>query len=109
MMREYTVVHQLMVASGQIHCLDKSLLDICYKGSDGFMRWVSSNKKSKDDMISLLFDLSLLGHYVSAVKIVKFSFEYSIQLYLAQSDKVRTNVRAKLMEQIATVLDKVCR
>ena len=109
MMREHTVVHQLMVASGQIHCLDKSSLDICYKDNTGAIRWVSSIHRSKDEMVSLLFDLSLLGHYVSAVRIVKFSFEYSIQLYLAQLDKVRTNVRAKLMEQIATVLDKVCR
>ena len=107
MMREYTVVHQLRIASGQIHCLDKSSLDICYKDSAGFMRWVSSNHMSKDDMVSLLFDLSLLGYYVSLVRTVKFSFEYSIQVYFSQSDKLRTNLKNKLMEQISKTLDKV--
>ena len=107
MMREYTVVHQLMIASSQIHCLDKSSLWICYRGSDGYMRDVTSDQKSKDDMISLLFDLSLLGHYVSAVRTVKFSFEYSIQLFLSKSDKLRTNLKPKLMEQISKILDKI--
>ena len=106
-MREYTVVHQLRIAEGQIHCLDKSSLDICYRGSDRLIRWVSSNYKSKDDMVSLLFDLSLLGYYVSSVRAVKFSFEYSIQLYFVQSDKLRTNLKTRLMEQISQILDKV--
>ena len=107
-MREYTVVRQLRIASGQIHCLDKSSLDICYRGRDrATWRWVSSDYRSKDDMISLLFDLSLLGYYVTSVRTVKFSFEYSIQLNLSQSDKLRTNVRVKLMEQISQILDKV--
>ena len=107
MMREYTVVHQLRIAEGQIYCLDKSSLDICYRGKDRLMKWVSSNYRSKDDMVSLLFDLSLLGYYVTSVRTVKFSFEYSIQLNLSQSDKLRTNVRAKLMEQVSKLLDKV--
>ncbi len=106
-MQEYTVVRQLMIASSQIHCLDKSSLDICYRGRDRIIKWVSSNYKSKDDMVSLLFDLSLLGYYVSSVRTVKFSFEYSIQLNLSKSDKLRTNVRAKLMEQVSKLLDKV--
>lgn len=107
MMREYTVVHQLMIASGRIHCLDKSSLDICYKDNTGAIRWVSSNHMSKDDMVSFLFDLSLLGHYVSSVRMVKFSFEYSIQVYFRQSEKMRTNLKNKLMEQISKILDKV--
>ena len=107
MMREYTVVHQLMIASSQIHCLDKSSLWICYGGSDGYMWDVTSDQKSKDDMISLLFDLSLLGHYVSAVRTVKFSFEYSIQINFSQSKNMRTNLKPKLMEQISQILDKV--
>ena len=108
MMREYTVVHQLRIAEGKMDCLAKSSLDICYQDSTGFVRWVSSNYKSKDDMISLLFDLSLLGYYVSDVRSVRFSFEYSIQLHFSKSEKLRTNVRAKLMEQIGNVLDRVC-
>ena len=107
MMREYTVVHQLRIASGQIHCLDKSSLDICYKDSAGFIRWVSSNHMSKDDMVSLLFDLSLLGYYVNLVRTVKFSFEYSIQVYFHKSKNMRTNLKTKLMEQISKTLDKV--
>lgn len=106
-MREYTVVHQLRIASGQIHCLDKSSLDICYKDSTGAIRWVSSNRMSKDDMVSLLFDLSLLGYYVSYVRVVKFSFEYSIQVYFRQSENMRTNLKNKLMEQISQILDRV--
>ena len=109
MMQEYTVVHQLVVASGQMPSFYKSSFDICYKDTTGAIRWVSSNRMSKDDMISLLFDLSLMGHYVSSVRVVKFdlAFEYSIQLYFAQSDKLRTNVCAELMEQISQILDKV--
>ena len=107
MMREYTVVHQLRIASGKIHCLDKSSFDICYRGSDRLIKWVSSNYKSKDEMVSLLFDLSLLGYYVTSVRTVKFSFEYSIQLNLSQSDKLRTNLKTRLMEQISQILDKV--
>ena len=111
MMREYTVARQLRIASGQIHCLYKSSLDICYKDNTGVIRWVSSIHRSKDEMVSLLFDLSLLGHYVSSVKIVKFSvccvFEYSIQLYLSQSENMRTNLKTKLMEQISQILDKM--
>ena len=110
MMREYTVVRQLRIASGQIHCLDKSSLDICYRGRDrATWRWVSSDYRSKDDMISLLFDLSLLGHYVSSVRTVKFTFEYSIQLYFSQSENMRTNLKTRLMEQISQILDKVKR
>ena len=107
MMREYTVAHQLRIASGQIHCLDKSSFDICYKDSSGFIRWVSSNRMSKDDMVSLLFDLSLLGHYVYSVRPVKFSLEYSIQVYFRQSENMRTNLKTRLMEQISQILDKV--
>lgn len=106
-MREYTVVHQLRIAEGQIHCLDKSSLDICYRGRDRLMKWVSSNYRSKDDMVSLLFDLSLLGYYVSAVETVKFSFEYSIQLFLSKSENMRTNLKTRFMEQISQILDKV--
>ena len=108
-MREYTVVHQLRIAEGQIHCLDKSSLDICYRGRDRLMKWVSSNYRSKDDMVSLLFDLSLLGYYVRSVRTVKFSFEYSIQLYFSQSENMRTNLKTRLMEQISQILDKVKR
>ena len=110
-MREYTVVHQLRTAEVQIQCLYKSSLDICYKDNTGAMRWVTSIHRSKDEMVSLLFDLSLLGHYVSSVKIVKFSvccvFEYSIQLYFAQSENMRTNLKTQLMEQICQILDKM--
>ena len=109
MMHEYTVVHQLRIAEGQIHCLYKSSLDICYQDSTGFVRWVSSNYKSKDDMVSMLFDLSLLGYYVSAVETVKFSFEYSIQVFFSKSDKLRTNLKNKLMAQISQILDRVKR
>jgi len=107
MMREYTVVHQLRIAEGKMDCLAKSSLDICYQDSTGFVRWVSSNYKSKDDMVSLLFDLSLLGYYVSSVETVKFSFEYSIQMFFSKSDKLRTNLKNKLMEKISQILDKV--
>ena len=107
MMREYTVVHQLRIAEGQIHCLDKSLLDICFKDNTGATRWVSSNCMSKDDMVSLLFDLSLLGYYVSAVRTVTCSFEYSILVYLSKSEKLRTNLKTELMEQISQILDKL--
>ena len=106
-MRECTVVHQLRLAEGKIHCLYKSSLDICYQDSIGFVRWVSSNYKSKDDMVSMLFDLSLLGYYVSTVKTVKFSFEYSIQVFLSRSEKLKTNLKTELMEQISLILDKV--
>ena len=58
-------------------------------------------------MVSLLFDLSLLGYYVSSVRPVKFSFEYSIQLNLSQSENMRTNLKTELMEQISQILDKV--
>ena len=109
MMRECTVVHQLRIASGQIHCLYKSSLDIFYKDNTGVIRWVSSTHRSKDEMVSLLFDLSLLGHYVSEVKIVKFSFEYIIRLYFSQSEKLRTNLKTELMEQISQILDKMKR
>ena len=107
MMREYTVVRQLRSASYDIFPMVKSSLDICYRDNTGAIRWVSSNRMSKDDMVSLLFDLSLWGHYVSSVRPVKFSFEYSIQLYLSQSDKLRTNLKPRLMEQISQILDKV--
>ena len=106
-MREYTVVRQLRSASYDIFPMVKSSLDICYKDNTGAIRWVSSNRMSKDDMISLLFDLSLLGHYVSSVRIVKFSFEYSIQLFFSRSENLRTNLKNKLMEQISKTLDKV--
>ena len=109
MMRECTVVHQLRIASVQIHCLDKSSLDICYKDNTGIIRWVSSTHRSKDDMVSLLFDLSLLGYYVTSVRIVKFSFEHSIQLNFSQSENMRTNLKTELMEQISQILDKVKR
>ena len=109
MMREYTVVRQLRSASYDIFPMVKSSLDICYRDNTGAMRWVSSIHRSKDEIVSLLFDLSLLGHYVSSVRIVKFSFEYSIQLYLSQSDKLRTNLKPRLMEQISQILDKVKR
>jgi len=111
MMREYTVVHQLRIVEGQIHCLYKSALDICYKDNTGVIRWVSSTHRSKDEMVSLLFDLSLLGYYVSSVKIVKFSvccvFEYSIQVFFSRSENLRTNLKPKLMEQISKILDKM--
>lgn len=107
MMREYTVVHQLRNAAYGISPTVKTTLDICYKDSAGFMRWVSSNRMSKDDMVSLLFDLSLLGHYVYSVRPVKFSLEYSIQVYFRQSENMRTNLKTRLMEQISQILDKV--
>ena len=109
MMREYTVVRQLRSASYDIFPMVKSSLDLCYKDNTGAIRWVSSNRKSKDEMVSLLFDLSLLGHYVSSVRTVKFSFEYSIQVYFSQSDKLRTNLKTELMEQISQILDKMKR
>ena len=107
MMREYTVVRQLRNASYDISPIVKSTFDLCYRDKDGGIRWVSSNRMSKDDMVSLLFDLSLLGYYVSSVRVVKFSFEYSIQVYFRQSENMRTNLKTKLMEQIFQVLDRV--
>ena len=107
MMREYTVVRQLRSASYDIFPMVKSSLDICYKDNTGAIRWVSSIHRSKDEIVSLLFDLSLLGHYVSSVRTVKFSFEYSIQVYFSQSDKLRTNLKTELMEQISQILDKM--
>ena len=109
MMREYTVVRQLRNAAYDISPIVKTTLDICYRHNDGAARWVSSNRMSKDDMVSLLFDLSLLGYYVNLVRTVKFSFEYSIQVYLRQSGNMRTNIGSSLMEQIANMIDKVQR
>lgn len=107
MMREYTVVRQLRSASYDIFPMVKSSLDIRYKDNTGAIRWVSSTYRSKDEIVSLLFDLSLLGNYVSFVRTVKFSFEYSIQLYIAQSENMRTNLKTRLMEQISQILDKM--
>ena len=105
-MREYTVVHQLRVAAYDISPLVKTTLDIYYRDNDGAAKWVSSNRLSKDDMVSLLFDLSLLGYYVNLVRVVKFSFEYSIQMYLHQSGNMRTNIGSSTIEQIAKMIDK---
>ena len=107
MLRERTVVHQLRNAAYDISPIVKTTLDICYNDKDGAARWVSSDRTSKDDMVSLLFDLSLLGYYVNLVRVVKFSFEYSIQMYLHQSGNMRTNIGSSLMEQISQILDKV--
>ena len=107
MMRESTVVHKLMIASGEIHCLDKASIELFYRDNAGVARWVTSDRTSKDDMISLLFDLSLLGYYVSEVKIVRFSFDYIIQVRLSKSEKFRTNLNSKLMEQISQIFDKM--
>jgi hypothetical protein len=106
-MREYTVVRQLREAAYDISPIVKTTFDICYKDGTGAIRWVSSNCKSKDDMVSLLFDLSLSGHYVSSVKIVRFKFEHSIQVYFHQSENMRTNLKTELIEQISQILDKV--
>ena len=107
MMREYTVVRQLRNAAYDISSIVKTTLDICYRDGTGAVIWVSSNRMSKDDMVSFLFDLSLLGYYVNAVRTVKFSFEYSIQVYFRQSENMRTNLKTRLMEQISQILDKV--
>lgn len=109
MMREYTVVRQLRNAAYDISPIVKTTLDIYYRHNDGAARWVSSNRMSKDDMVSILFDLSLLGYYVNLVRTVKFSFEYSIQMYLHPSGNMRTNIGSSLMEQIAKMIDKVQR
>ena len=105
MMREYTVVRQLRNAAYDISPIVKTTLDICYN-KDGAVSWVSSNRTSKNDMVSLLFDLSLLGYYVNLVRTVKFSFEYSIQMYLHPSGNMRTNIGSSLMEQIAKMIDQ---
>lgn len=107
MMRESTVVHKLMIASGEIHCLDKASIELFYRDNAGVARWVTSDRTSKDDMISLLFDLSLLGYYVSEVKIVRFSFDYIIQVRLSKSEKFRTNLKLNFMEQISQIFDKM--
>ena len=107
MMRESTVVYKMMIASGNIHCLDKASIEFFYMDYAGVARWVTSDRTSKDDMISLLFGLSLLGYYVSEVKIVRFSFDYIIQVRLSKSEKFRTNLNSKLMEQISHVLDRM--
>ena len=74
--------------------------------NDGAAKWVSSNRMSKDDMVSLLFDLSLLGYYVNLVRTVKFSFEYSIQMYLHPSGNMRTNIGSSTIEQISKMIDQ---
>ena len=107
MMRESTVVHKLMIASGEIHCLDKALIELFYRDNFGVARWVTSDRTSKDDMISLLFGLSLLGYYVSEVEIVRFSFDYIIQVRLSKSEKFRTNLKLNFMEQISQIFDKM--
>ena len=104
MMREYTVVRQLRIAAYDISPIVKTTLDICYR-DDGGVRWVSSNRMSKDDMVSLLFDLSLLGYYVGSVRVMKFSFELSIEVYLHQSRNMRTNIGSSTIEQIAKMID----
>lgn len=107
MMRESTVVYKLSIASGEIRCLDKASIELFYMDNDGVARWVTSDRTSKDDMISLLFDLSLLGYYVNGVKIVRFSLDYIIQVRLSKSKRFRTNLKLNLMEQISQILDKM--
>ena len=107
MMRESTVVHKLSIASGKIHPLDKSSIELFYRDNAGVARWVPSDRTSKDDMISLLFDLSLLGYYVNGVNIVRFSFDYIIQVRLSKSKRFRTNLKLNFMEQISQILDKM--
>ena len=107
MMRESTVVYKLSIASGEIRCLDKASIELFYMDNAGVARWVTSDRTSKDDMISLLFDLSLLGYYVNGVNIVRFSFDYIIQVRLSKSEKFRTNMKSKLMEQICHMLDRM--
>lgn len=107
MMREYTVVRMLRHAAYDISPIVKTTFEICYKDGDGAIRCMSSNRRSKDDMVSLLFDLSLLGYYVSSVSVMKFRFEHSIRVYFLQSENMRTNLKNDLMDQISQIIDKV--
>ena len=105
MMHERTVVSKLGIAYEQKgHGIPS--LEIFWE-SHGLERWDSSEYSTKDDLISLLFDLSLLGYYVSEVKTVRFCFDYIIQVRLSKSEKFRTNLKSKLMEQICHMLDRM--
>ena len=106
MMQERTVVNKLGIAYKQNKGLGIPLLEIFWE-SNGLERWDSSEYSTKDDLISLLLDLSLLGYYVSEVKTVRFCFDYIIQVRLSKSEKFRTNLNSKLMEQICHMLDRM--
>ena len=105
MMHERAVVSKLGIAYEQKgHGIPS--LEIFWE-SHGLEKWDSSEYSTKDDLISLLFDLSLLGYYVSEVKTVRFYFDYIIQVRLSKSEKFRTNLKLNFMEQISQIFDKM--
>ena len=104
-MREYTVVYRLKKAFAKRHAFDRISVNIAYV--DGLSaKSIRSAAKSKDDVISSLFDLSLRGYYISSMTSLFFGWEQDITLYLQKSEKMRTNIGSSLMEQIAMMIDQ---
>ena len=104
-MREHTVVYKLIKAFAERHAFDTLSVNIAYV--DGLSaKSIRSATKSKDDVISSLFDLSLRGYYVSSIENLFFGWEQNITLYLQMSEKMKTNIGGRIVEQIAKMIDQ---
>lgn len=71
-----------------------------------FWKVFSSDRYSPEDFAEALFDLSISGYYVSDVGSSIYDADYTIEMWLELSERLKTNIDASVVQEIVKIAEK---
>lgn len=88
----------------------KLMLGIEYRSTETILndtKFISSCTKTMDEIVSELFDLSLLGYFVNEIRTFtwKSGREYDIEVILGLSKQLKSNIDGEVVNAIVDVMD----
>ena len=111
MMRSDTVVqHMKLAASARPSAKYKLRLGIQYRSTETILnetKFISSCTETMDEIISELFDLSLLGYFVNGIRTFTWEagMEYDIEVKLGFSKQLKSNIDEEVVNAIVDIMD----
>lgn len=107
MMRSYTVAHKILVSDMKNPFRPRrAIVAVRYTDNDTkSLKYLSSQgtAPTADQMVSKLFDLSLMGYFVQDVSATTYnpSWEYTIFLNLGFSKSMKGNIDGSVIDAVA--------
>lgn len=67
--------------------------------------YYSGDRYSPEDFAAVLFDLSIAGYYVRFVESLIYDYDYTIEMWLARSERGKTNIDASVVQEVVKIAE----
>ena len=68
--------------------------------------YYSDDRCSPEDFAAVLFDMSIAGYYVRFVEALNYDLDYTIEMWVALSERRKTNIDASVIQEVVKIAEK---